>query len=244
MVGRTKTHPERGPKGTYTYYVCTHDRTNPRHVAQAPDHPGTVAARQDLILTALRGGLDIYAFGPGRKERLRELLPAGADDQQARTDAQAAALDAWIKQIETAQDNLVHDLATLPTDPAARPYGPSSTPTSLSCIDLVDLLPGNVHRHRHRRHPRRGHRPAQPRRRQPHRHRTSPARHNPDQHELLGRIHSPPYSAQSWAQLPVSPPTQSHQPREPLWPLTSALSGRVGFDSLLLIRRGPATESR
>jgi hypothetical protein len=120
MVGRTKTHPERGPKGTYTYYVCTHDRTNPRHVAQAPDHPGTVAARQDLILTALRGGLDIYAFGPGRKERLRELLPAGADDQQARTDAQAAALDARIKQIETAQDDLVHDLATLPTDPAAQ----------------------------------------------------------------------------------------------------------------------------
>lgn len=37
MVGITKTHPERGPKGDYAYYICTHDRANPRHVANAPD---------------------------------------------------------------------------------------------------------------------------------------------------------------------------------------------------------------
>jgi hypothetical protein len=117
MVGVTRTHKERGPKGDYAYYVCTHDRANPRHVAAAPDHPGTVAARQDLVLTALRGGLEAYAFTPGRKDRLKELLPAGAADQQARTRAQAAALDARIKQLKTAQNNLVHDLATIPADP-------------------------------------------------------------------------------------------------------------------------------
>lgn len=37
MAGITKTHPERGPKGDYAYYICTHDRANPRHVANAPD---------------------------------------------------------------------------------------------------------------------------------------------------------------------------------------------------------------
>jgi DNA invertase Pin-like site-specific DNA recombinase len=119
MVGRTKIHPGRDPKGDYTYFICTHDRANPRHVAKAPDHPATVSARHDLVLGELRTGLESYAFTPGRKERLRELLPAGASEQQARTDAQAAAIKARLKQLATAQDSLVHDLATLPTDPAA-----------------------------------------------------------------------------------------------------------------------------
>jgi site-specific DNA recombinase len=118
MVGRTKTHPGRDPKGDYTYFICTHDRTNPRHAAAHPDHPITVTARHDLVLSELRLGLESYAFTPGRKERLRELLPAGATELQARTDAQAAALKARLKHIETGQDSLVHDLATLPTDPA------------------------------------------------------------------------------------------------------------------------------
>ena len=55
---------------------------------------------------------------PGRADRLRELLPAGAAEQQARTDAQAAVIKARLKQIDIAQDSLIHDLATLPTDPA------------------------------------------------------------------------------------------------------------------------------
>jgi DNA invertase Pin-like site-specific DNA recombinase len=118
MVGRTKTHPGRDPKGDYTYFICTHDRANPRHATKAPDHPLTVSARHDLVLREVRLGLEAYAFTPGRKERLRKLLPAGASEQQARTDAQAAALKARLKLIATAQDSLVHDLATLPTDPA------------------------------------------------------------------------------------------------------------------------------
>jgi DNA invertase Pin-like site-specific DNA recombinase len=118
MVGRTKTHPGRDPKGDYTYFVCTHDRANPRHVAKAPGHPLTVSARHDLVLGEVHLGLEAYAFTPGRKERLRKLLPAGASEQRARTDAAAAALKARLKQIATAQGSLVHDLATLPTDPA------------------------------------------------------------------------------------------------------------------------------
>ncbi len=118
MVGRIKTHRGRDPKGDYTYFICTHDRTNPRHAAKAPDHPATVSARHDLVLGEVRTGLEAHAFTPGRKERLRKLLPAGASEQQARTDAQTAALKARLKHIEASQDSLVHDLATLPTDPA------------------------------------------------------------------------------------------------------------------------------
>ncbi len=173
-VGVTRTHKERGPKGDYAYYVCTHDRANPRHVAAAPDHPGTVAARQDLILTALRGGLEAYAFTPGRKERLKKLLPAGADDHHSRTKAQATALGARVKQLETAMDNLTHDLATIKADPddsaaqdlRARIYAhftdlhhdheaaktqlqelSQQAPPSfdLDLIDDLPLLPGRVH---------------------------------------------------------------------------------------------------
>ena len=64
MVGITRTHKERGPRGDYAYYICTHDSANPRHAAAAPDHPRTVAARQDLLLTALRTGLETYALTP------------------------------------------------------------------------------------------------------------------------------------------------------------------------------------
>ena len=72
MVGITRTHPERGPAGAYAYYICTHDRANPRHVAAAPDHPRTVTAPQDLVLTALRAGLELYTLTPGRADRLRQ----------------------------------------------------------------------------------------------------------------------------------------------------------------------------
>jgi hypothetical protein len=58
MVGRTKTHPGRDPKGDYTYFVCTHDRANPRHVAKAPDHPLTVSARHDVVLGEVQIGLE------------------------------------------------------------------------------------------------------------------------------------------------------------------------------------------
>ena len=117
MCGITK--PTRtGPGSDNSYYVCQHDPANPRHVAAAPDHPRTVAAREDLLLAVLRDTLTAYTLAPGRKERLAELLPAGAAAQKAQTDTQAAALDKRLKQIDTAQDSLIHDLHILPTDPA------------------------------------------------------------------------------------------------------------------------------
>ena len=117
MCGVTKTHPAR-PGSINTYYVCQYDPANPRHVAAAPDHPRTVSTREDLLLDVLRDTLTAYCLAPGRKERLAELLPAGAAAKKAKTDTETAALHKRLKQIDTAQDSLIHDLGILPTDPA------------------------------------------------------------------------------------------------------------------------------
>ena len=117
MCGATKTHPAR-PGSINTYYVCQYDPANPRHVAAAPDHPRTVSTREDLLLDVLRATLTAYTLAPGRKERLAELLPAGAAAKKAKTDTETAALRKRLKQIDTAQDSLIHDLGILPTDPA------------------------------------------------------------------------------------------------------------------------------
>ncbi len=107
------------PKVTTPTTCAPHDPNNPRHVAQAPGHPGTVAARQDLLLAALRGGLDRLRLLPWpQRTAPPNSSPRGPMTSKARTAAQAAALDARIRQITTAQDSLVLDLATLPTDPA------------------------------------------------------------------------------------------------------------------------------
>lgn len=78
MCGVTRLHPANKSRTEYAYYVCQHNPANPRHAAQAPDHPRTVAAREDLLLDTLGAGLAAYALTPGRVERLQELLPADA----------------------------------------------------------------------------------------------------------------------------------------------------------------------
>ena len=118
MCGITRLHPANKSRTEYAYYVCPHNPANPRHAAAAPDHPRTVAAREDLLLDKLRDGLAAYALAPGRAGRLAELLPADAAAQQAKRDAKAAALTAKLKQLDKALDSLIYDLATLPTDPA------------------------------------------------------------------------------------------------------------------------------
>jgi len=83
-----------------------------------PDHPRTVSTREDLLVDVLRAGLAAYALSPGRKERLAALLPTGAAAKKAKTDTQATTLHKRLKQIDTAQDSLIHDLHILSTDPA------------------------------------------------------------------------------------------------------------------------------
>jgi hypothetical protein len=118
MCGITRLHPQNKSRTEYAYYVCPHNPANPRHAAAAPDHPRTVAAREDLLLDTLRDGLSAYALAPGRAGRLAELLPADAAAQQAKRDAQAATLTAKLRQLDKALDSLIYDLGTLSTDPA------------------------------------------------------------------------------------------------------------------------------
>ena len=118
MCGITRTHRDRGTRGDYAYYICQFNPGNPRHAAAVPDHPRTVAARQDLLLATLRDGLGSYALAPGRAARLAELLPAGAAEAKARHDAQASALRLRIKQIDAAEHNLIAELNNAASMPA------------------------------------------------------------------------------------------------------------------------------
>ena len=118
MCGITRLHPQNKSRTEYAYYVCPHNPANPRHAAAAPDHPRTVAAREDLLLDTLRDGLAAYALAPGRAGRLAELLPADAAAKQAKREHQAAALAAKLRQLDKALDSLIYDLGTLSTDPA------------------------------------------------------------------------------------------------------------------------------
>jgi hypothetical protein len=118
MCGITHTHPHNKSRTEYAYYQCSFKPANPRHAAAHPDHPSTVAAREDLLLAQLYDGLTAYALGPGRAARLAQLIPAEADAQQALTDARATGIRTRLKQINISQDSLIHELATLPTDPA------------------------------------------------------------------------------------------------------------------------------
>ena len=124
MCGITRSHPDRGARGDYAYYICQFNPANPRHAATVPDHPRTVAARQDLLVAILRDGLARYLLAPGRAEQLTELLPAGGAEQQAQAEAQAAALHLRIKQIDISEKNLISELdaATRLPAPAAEAY--------------------------------------------------------------------------------------------------------------------------
>src|SRR5208283_298373 len=55
---------------TTSAYLCQFDPGNPRHTAAYPDHPRTVAAREDLLLDVLRDGLFSHAPGPSHAEHL------------------------------------------------------------------------------------------------------------------------------------------------------------------------------
>lgn len=118
MCGITHTHPHNKSRTEYAYYQCSFTPNNARHAAAHPDHPSTVAAREDLLLGQLYQGLSAYALGPGRAQRLAQLIPAEATAQQALTDARAKGMRTRLKQISVSQDSLILELATLPTDPA------------------------------------------------------------------------------------------------------------------------------
>jgi hypothetical protein len=89
-----------------------------RQPAGYPDHPRSVKAPETCLdeITALF--FKDYVFGPGRAALLAAQVPATDAAAAADRDAQAAALAARLKRIETGQNSCILELEELPADPA------------------------------------------------------------------------------------------------------------------------------
>ncbi len=106
-----------GPDVDHVYYLCPHDSHNPRHQAQAADHPATVSVREDVLLEQVRRFFAARIFGPDRATLLAEQLPAGAAEDAARREKLAAIIAASetpdLAGLLATQDH-VSDLASQP----------------------------------------------------------------------------------------------------------------------------------
>ncbi len=109
-----------GRPGTtpYVYYQCPHRPDNPRHTADHPDHPRTVKAPEKRLDQITGLFFAQHVFGPHRAELLAAQLPATDHAAQADRDAQAAALTARLRQLDTAQKAQILSLEQLSPDPA------------------------------------------------------------------------------------------------------------------------------
>ena len=127
--GRGLRHPERpgqvllrrpggGRRGKDRYYRCPHNPAKPGEVADHPDHPRTVKAPETRLDEIVGLFFKERVFGPGRADLLAAQLPATDAAAAADRDAQAAALQARLKRIDTAQNSCILELEKLPADPA------------------------------------------------------------------------------------------------------------------------------
>jgi hypothetical protein len=105
--------PPKGSNGQYIYYRCPHNPGNPRHLATQPDHPRSVQASQNRLDDIVGRFFQDHIFGPRRAA----LLPASDAEARARRDADATALTARIKQLDTAQNAQITALEEIPAEP-------------------------------------------------------------------------------------------------------------------------------
>jgi hypothetical protein len=115
---------ERNRQGRpYTYYVCSHDTTNPRLAARYPDHP-RITVREETISKAIAAFIAERLLGPDRAAMLAAVLPADAAEQTARHAEQAGHLRKQLARIDAAERALISELETAadPADPAAQAY--------------------------------------------------------------------------------------------------------------------------
>ena len=157
--GRPRTYPYRGrircrdcrrrmsglPHGRarlYIYYQCPHNPASPGTPPATPDHPRTVKAPETRLDQIIGLFFNEHVFGPGRAALLAAQLPATDAAAAADRDAQAAALAARLKRIETARTPASWNSKNSPPTPAtpppprcapgSAPASPSSTPTASS----------------------------------------------------------------------------------------------------------------
>jgi site-specific DNA recombinase len=103
---------------TLAYYQCPYHASNPRHAAAHPEHPRTVKAPETRLDQITGLFFDQHIFGPARARLLAAQLPATDAEAQASRDAQAGALGARLRQIETGLNSCILELEQLPADPA------------------------------------------------------------------------------------------------------------------------------
>jgi site-specific DNA recombinase len=102
----------------HVYYRCPHNPAKPGEAADHPGHPRTVKAPETRLDEIVGLFFKDHVFGPGRGDLLAAQLPATDAAAAAERDAQAAALAARLKRIETAQSSCILELEELPADPA------------------------------------------------------------------------------------------------------------------------------
>ena len=102
----------------YIYYRCPHNPAKPAEAAGYPGHPRTVKAAETQLDQIVGRFFAEHVFGPGRAALLAAQLPATDAAAAADRDAQAAALAARLKRIETGQNSCILELEELPADPA------------------------------------------------------------------------------------------------------------------------------
>ena len=106
-----------GP-GPLVYYQCPHNPARPKDAADHPGHPRTVKAPETRLDQITGLFFAEHVFGPRRAELLAAQLPATDQAAEADRDAQAAALTARLKQLDTAQKAQILSLEQLSPDPA------------------------------------------------------------------------------------------------------------------------------
>ena len=106
-----------GPTPT-VYYQCPHNPARPKDAAGHPGHPRTVKAPEKRLDQTVGLFFAEHVFGPRRAELLAAQLPATEAEAAADRDAQAAALTARLRQLDTAQKAQILSLEQLSPDPA------------------------------------------------------------------------------------------------------------------------------
>src|SRR5262249_18515102 len=128
-VKASATHAAQGHPG-YAYYACPHNPANPRHTAQAPDHPRTVRVREDDLLQVVREFLATRVFGPDRAAMLAARLPATAAEDAARREQETATLRKRLRKIDAAENAHAREIGHLASLPQTHPQLPRCGPGS------------------------------------------------------------------------------------------------------------------
>jgi hypothetical protein len=126
MAGNARIKPAspRHPNGTtYIYYLCPHDKTNPRHHAAYPDHP-SISIREDTLVNAITQFFRERLFGPGRAAMLAAQIPAAQASKTRQLTQQAARLTTQLQRIDKAEASLLAELedTDTTTSPAVQKY--------------------------------------------------------------------------------------------------------------------------